>query len=145
MSITRKRLNPEESRSAALEAARRLLIERGPQAVALVVDNSFATGWRDGDETLFTRARARAQQILEGVGHEGIAALSDVVFEHFPGHSFRRTSAVDAHHGVARYGWELVAPDGTVAVGGIDVAELDDDGRLVRVTGFFGDLPPLEA
>ena len=35
MSITRKRLNPEESRSAALEAARRLLIEQGPQAVTL--------------------------------------------------------------------------------------------------------------
>jgi AcrR family transcriptional regulator len=35
VSITRKRLNPEESRSAALEAARELLIESGPQAVTL--------------------------------------------------------------------------------------------------------------
>ncbi|HYI63472.1 MAG TPA: TetR family transcriptional regulator [Allosphingosinicella sp.] len=35
MSITRERLSPEESRAAALEAARRLLIERGPQAVTL--------------------------------------------------------------------------------------------------------------
>ena len=35
MSITRERLTPEESRSAALEAARRLLIESGPQAVTL--------------------------------------------------------------------------------------------------------------
>jgi AcrR family transcriptional regulator len=35
VSITRKRLNPEESRSAALEAARELLIEAGPQAVTL--------------------------------------------------------------------------------------------------------------
>ena len=35
MSITRERLSPEESRSAALEAARRLLIESGPQAVTL--------------------------------------------------------------------------------------------------------------
>ena len=35
MSISRKRLNPEESRSAALEAARALLIEEGPQAVTL--------------------------------------------------------------------------------------------------------------
>jgi AcrR family transcriptional regulator len=31
----RKRLNPEESRSAALEAARRLLLTHGPQAVTL--------------------------------------------------------------------------------------------------------------
>ena len=35
MSITRERLSPEESRSAALEAARRLLIAHGPQAVTL--------------------------------------------------------------------------------------------------------------
>ena len=35
MSIKRERLSPEESRSAALEAARRLLIEKGPQAVTL--------------------------------------------------------------------------------------------------------------
>lgn len=35
MSIKRERLTPEESRGAALEAARRLLIEKGPQAVTL--------------------------------------------------------------------------------------------------------------
>jgi len=35
MSITRKRLVPAESRSAALEAARALLQEQGPQAVTL--------------------------------------------------------------------------------------------------------------
>ena|SRR5437762_3238779 len=35
MSISRKRLSPEESRSAALGAARRLLLSDGPQAVTL--------------------------------------------------------------------------------------------------------------
>jgi AcrR family transcriptional regulator len=35
VSIIRKRLSPEESRSAALEAARLLLLEQGPQAVTL--------------------------------------------------------------------------------------------------------------
>jgi AcrR family transcriptional regulator len=35
MSTVRARLSPEESRSAALEAARALLIESGPQAVTL--------------------------------------------------------------------------------------------------------------
>lgn len=35
MSIVRKRLSPEESRAAALVAARALLIEAGPQAVTL--------------------------------------------------------------------------------------------------------------
>jgi len=35
MSIRRERLAPQESRAAALEAARRLLIEHGPQAITL--------------------------------------------------------------------------------------------------------------
>ena len=35
MSTARRRLNPEESRSVALEAARRLLLTQGPQAVTL--------------------------------------------------------------------------------------------------------------
>ena len=35
MSIARRRLSPEESRFAALDAARELLIEAGPQAVTL--------------------------------------------------------------------------------------------------------------
>jgi AcrR family transcriptional regulator len=35
VSIARRRLNPEESRSVALEAARRLLLTQGPQAVTL--------------------------------------------------------------------------------------------------------------
>jgi AcrR family transcriptional regulator len=35
MSIVRERLSQEESRAAALDAARRLLIEQGPQAVTL--------------------------------------------------------------------------------------------------------------
>src|SRR5690349_2212343 len=35
MSIKRRRLNPEESRSVALDAARTLLVTRGPQAVTL--------------------------------------------------------------------------------------------------------------
>jgi len=35
MSIDRKRLSPDESRDRALEAARQILIDEGPQAVTL--------------------------------------------------------------------------------------------------------------
>jgi len=79
---------------------------------------------------------------FEGRGIDGIAALTDLVLGHYPGHTFRRSTLVDEHHGVARYGWELVAPDGTVAVAGTDIADVVD-GRLVRVIGFFGDTQPL--
>src|SRR4029077_19463557 len=77
---------------------------------------------------------------MTGVGHEGIGSLAETLVGQFPGHTFRRTTGIDAHHGFARYAWELVAPDGQVAVAGMDVAEVDDHGRLRRVVGFFGAL-----
>jgi hypothetical protein len=79
---------------------------------------------------------------FDGVGPAGIAALVDVVLEHYPAHHFERTTAVDSHHGFARYGWSLVAADGAVGTTGTDVVTVDDDGRLVQVIGFFGDLQP---
>ena len=80
---------------------------------------------------------------MDATGVEAIAGLTDVVLQHYPDHRFRRTSEVDTHHDHARYAWELVGPDGTVAVAGLDVATLDADGRLTRIIGFFGELPAL--
>lgn len=79
---------------------------------------------------------------LEGTGHDAIAGLADAVLAHYPGHAFRRTTAVDRHHDRARYGWELVAPHGAPVLSGLDVVELAPDGRLARITGFFGELAP---
>jgi hypothetical protein len=77
---------------------------------------------------------------FDATGHDGISDLTVAVHTHYPSHRFRRTSGIDAHHDVARYSWALVSPDGTVAVAGTDIAELEG-GRIRRVTGFFGDLP----
>lgn len=77
---------------------------------------------------------------FDGAGHAGIAGMVDVLLQHYPDHRFERTTDVDAHHDHARYGWALVAPDGATAVEGVDFAELDGDGKLVRVVGFFGGL-----
>lgn len=80
-----------------------------------------------------------------GTGPDEITALAGAAQGQFPGHTFRRTSGIDAHHDLARYTWELVGPDGTIAVGGTDVVALAADGRLLRVAGFFGDPPALAA
>jgi len=82
---------------------------------------------------------------LEGRGRAEISALADVVLTHYVRHRFVRTTAVDAHHGFARYGWELTGPDGTVAVSGIDVVQFDDEGKRLRIVGFFGPLEPVAA
>ncbi|GAA4559881.1 nuclear transport factor 2 family protein [Pseudonocardia xishanensis] len=78
---------------------------------------------------------------FSGTGHAEIDALAGAVLGQYPGHTFRRTSAVDAHHDVARYTWEMVGPDGAVALTGTDVVAVGEDGRLARVAGFFGDPP----
>jgi hypothetical protein len=79
--------------------------------------------------------------LQEATGHAALGDMVPPVHEQFPGHAFRRTTGVDEHHGHVRFGWELAAADGTVAVAGIDVGLLADDGRLRYIAGFFGDLP----
>jgi hypothetical protein len=78
---------------------------------------------------------------FEAAGHDGIAGQAAMVVSQFPGHRFERTTAIDEHHGFARYGWRLVNASGAVAAEGIDVLEFDVDGRIGRVVGFFGAQP----
>ena len=80
---------------------------------------------------------------LDGSGHQGISDMMGAVHAQFPGHTFRRVSGVDEHHGQLRYGWELLNAEGDVVLAGTDVGQLAPNGRLVRVTGFFGPLPEL--
>ena len=51
-----------------------------------------------------------------------------------------RTSGFNHHHNRYRYNW-LVSVNGVPAVPGMDVVEVDDQGRVVRVDGFFGPIP----
>jgi hypothetical protein len=94
----------------------------------------IATAWTDDGYYV--------DPLQEAAGHAALSAMVPPVHEQFPGHAFRRTSAVDEHHGHVRFGWELAAADGTVAVAGIDIGLLADDGRLRYIAGFFGDLAP---
>jgi SnoaL-like domain len=81
---------------------------------------------------------------LAAEGHAGIGDMAAALQAQFPGHQFRRASGIDAHHGQLRFAWQLVGPDGAVALAGLDVGELADDGRLRRIAGFFGELPARE-
>jgi hypothetical protein len=58
-----------------------------------------------------------------------------------PGARVLRTSAVDIHHGVARFAWHVVEADGTALPDGVDIVEFTPDGkRIQRIVGFFGPL-----
>ncbi|MEU3791359.1 nuclear transport factor 2 family protein [Streptomyces fructofermentans] len=101
-----------------------------PQALAEAV----ADGWT---------ADARYTDPLADVrGHDAVTALIAAAHERFPGFTFRPAGAVDGHHDIARFAWELVAPaDGSAPVAGFDVITLDDDGRIRSVHGFLDRVP----
>jgi len=117
-------------------------------SVTAMVDTYLAM-WNETDPT------RRAQQIerawtgdghyvdpqLEAAGHAAINEMVAAVQARFPGHRFRRVSGIDTHHNQLRFAWELASPDGAIVVAGIDVGGIAPDGRLARITGFFGELP----
>ena len=116
--------------------------------ITATVDTSLAA-LTETDESKRTDLLARAWAAdgsltdppLTGEGLAGLNDFAAVLCQHYSGQRFRRVSGVDVHHDRFRYAWELVAPDGTVTVAGMDVGTLAPDGRLQTVTGFFGDLP----
>jgi hypothetical protein len=79
--------------------------------------------------------------LLEAEGHDALSDMVASVHAHYPGHRFRRRSGIDTHHDELRFAWDLTAPDGSTTVAGVDIATLAGDGRLQRLTGFFGELP----
>jgi hypothetical protein len=83
--------------------------------------------------------------LLEADGRDGLSEMVATVHGHYPGYRFRRRSSVDVHHDRVRFAWDLVKPDGEVFVAGIDVGEVAEDGRLRRITGFFGELDEVAA
>lgn len=57
-----------------------------------------------------------------------------------PGAHFR-CSSPQVHHGFMRITWILLRGDGAESWRGMDFGELAPDGRIRRITGFFG-APP---
>jgi hypothetical protein len=114
--------------------------------------DTYLSAWNETDadrrSTLIEQVWADDGRLIDpplaAEGHTGISEMAAAMHEHFPGHSFRRVSGIDAHHDQVRFAWELVGPDGVVALAGLDTGELGDDGRLRRIAGFFGELPEAE-
>jgi hypothetical protein len=108
-----------------------------------IVEGYFAM-WNETDpdrrravvEATWTRHPRYLDPMVAADGRDGLDTMVEGVHRQFPGHRFRLAGAVDAHHDRARWGWELVGPDGPVAAG-VDFATLAGDGRLADVTGFI--------
>jgi hypothetical protein len=60
-----------------------------------------------------------------------------------PGHRIQVANGVDHHHEMLRFSWALLDPHGASISQGLDFGDLAEDGRLRRITGFFGPLPTI--
>jgi hypothetical protein len=74
-------------------------------------------------------------------GWEAMDATIAGVQQMFPDHDVRLAGAVDAHHHLARFTWELGPEGGEAVVVGFDVAVLSEDGRLREIHGFLDKVP----
>jgi hypothetical protein len=92
-------------------------------------------------ERAWTTEGRYVDPVQEAQGHDALSAMVDAIQAQFPGQRFRRQSGIDSHHDQVRFAWDLAAPDGAVTVAGVDVGVVADDGRLVSITGFFGEPP----
>lgn len=60
----------------------------------------------------------------------------------FPTARLSLASGVDGHHDRYRYAWHIHVDD-ELLLEGFDVTTISSDGRIERVDGFFGALPPV--
>ena len=70
-----------------------------------------------------------------------IGALIGAVQQQFRGYRFTLPGGVDEHHDHIRFSWALGEDAAAPAAIGTDVAEVGEDGRLVRVVGFIELMP----
>ena len=77
------------------------------------------------------------------LGHEAFVAMVVEFRTKFPDAICSHASGVDSHHGLHRYHWEIHR-GAALLVPGFDVTEVNAEGRVSRVEGFFGPIPSAE-
>lgn len=78
--------------------------------------------------------------LADVTGPDAFDAVVGAVQEQFPG-LVLTLGAVDAHHHLARFTWELGPVGGESLVAGFDVVAVGDDGLVHSVQGFLDKVP----
>ena len=78
--------------------------------------------------------------IMQGDGHDGIAALIAGVHQRFDGFRFALKGKPDGFADRIRFSWTLGPQDADSVVEGTDIGIIDE-GRLSSVTGFLDKVP----
>ncbi len=104
--------------------------------------------WNESDPSMVRSHLERALALgvefidpsIETHGLDEFEANVHNVQAELPGAQYSRTSGVDSHHSLHRYSWQI-SRDGKIVVTGFDVTEVNREGKVTRVLGFFGPLP----
>ncbi|WHI49444.1 hypothetical protein P3339_13280 [Microbulbifer sp. MLAF003] len=75
-------------------------------------------------------------------GIDGFEKNVHEVKSKLPGAIYSRTSGVDSQHGFHRYHWAIHQND-KLLLAGFDVTEIDENGKVCCVIGFFGEIPEI--
>ena len=78
--------------------------------------------------------------IMQGDGHDGVAALIDGVHQRFNGFRFALKGKPDGFGDRIRFSWTLGPAGGEAIVEGTDIGVIES-GRLRAVTGFLDKVP----
>lgn len=106
--------------------------------------DGYLAGWNTTDPAERAELVARhwapdarmADPLVDVTGHAELIDVFARFHETYPACSFRRRGTHDAHHELVRWEWEMLDPNGSVILTGMDVAVVAD-GRLSMVAGFF--------
>jgi hypothetical protein len=76
----------------------------------------------------------------------GVSQIDELIGgfqQQYPGLTFVQTGEPEVHHNLARFTWDLVAPDGEIGAKGTDIALFAENGRIEAIAGFFDQAPVL--
>lgn len=112
------------------------------------IARNYIAAWNERDaarrpallDAAFTKDVAYRDPIMQGDGHDGVAALIDGVQQRFSDFRFSLKGEADGFADTIRFSWNL-GPEGTESViEGTDIGVIEN-GRLKSVTGFLDKVP----
>ncbi|MDH6132716.1 ketosteroid isomerase-like protein [Kitasatospora sp. MAA4] len=97
---------------------------------------------RKAIEDIWAEDATYTDPLAQTVGRAEFDAVIGAVQSQFPGLVFTLgAGGVDAHHGIARFTWDLGPAGGEALVVGFDVLVATADGRIGAVHGFLDKVP----
>ncbi|WP_089403251.1 nuclear transport factor 2 family protein [Geodermatophilus saharensis] len=109
----------------------------------------YTAAWRETDaaarrrllDTCWAGDGVYCDPLVRVEGRDGLSSLIGSFQEENPGARIEVVGGVDEHDGYLRFAWRVLTADGSVALEGTDFGEVDGEGTLRRLVGFFGPLP----